>query len=293
MNRRARARVDQVQSEITIGNSVDAVFRQSFETELPPHRFALKGKSRGRERARAQGHLIGGVICVSKTLCIPKQGFGVGQQVMADRHRLRALQVCVTGHQPARMRAGLGAESVHQHGDRRDELRRGHPAVEPQIQRDLVVARAPSVKRGAGWGDLGQASLDRRVDVLVGCAELELAAVELAPDAAKAALDRRQSRFGENARLGQPPSVGDAAGDVERVELEIRFQRGRELLELWMEVLPKASSPEFAGFFRRYGVSLFTSPRRLPSSRACSCPWTRAEVRTPIPHSLMKPAAAD
>ena len=65
-------------------------------------------------------------------------------------------------------------------------------------------------------------------------------------------------------------------------------ERGTEPLELGQQGLAKPRAPELA-----YGASLFTSPSRLPSSRACSCPWTRAEVRTPMPQSLMNPAAAD
>ena len=144
------------------------------------------------------------------------------------------------------------------------------------------------MQSGAGGGDLGQPALDRGVDVLVGLAELELTFVQLALDAAKAALDQREARPGEKTRGGKPTRVGDAAGDVERIQLEISLQRRREPLELRVERLAKPAAPELA-----YGVSLFTSPSRLPSSRACSWPWTRADVRTPIPHSLMKPAAAD
>jgi hypothetical protein len=62
------------------------------------------------------------------------------------------------------------------------------------------------------------------VDVLVGFAELELAPVQLTLDAAKTALDGRELRPGQKARLGQPSGVRDAAGDVERVELEVRLQ---------------------------------------------------------------------
>ena len=144
------------------------------------------------------------------------------------------------------------------------------------------------MKRRAGGRYLGQAPLDRGVNVLVGLAELELAVVELALYPAKAALDRGQSRLRDKACLGQPTRVREAAGDVERIKLEIRLQRGRETFEVRVKRPPKPRAPELA-----YGVSLFTSPSRLPSSRACSWPWTRAEVRTPIPQSLMNPAAAD
>jgi len=102
------------------------------------------------------------------------------------------------------------------------------------------------VKGGAGGGDLGQAPFDRRMDVLIRFAEFELAAVELALDAAQAALDRRELRPRQKAGLGQPPRMRDAAGDVERIELEVRFQRRREPLELGMEGLAKTRAPELS-----------------------------------------------
>jgi len=99
------------------------------------------------------------------------------------------------------------------------------------------------VQSGAGGRDLGQPALDRRVDVLVGLAEFELAFVELALDAAKAALDQREARPGKQARREQTACVRDAAGDVKRVQLEVRLQRRRESLELGVERLAKAASP--------------------------------------------------
>jgi len=126
------------------------------------------------------------------------------------------------------------------------------------------------------------------VDVFVRLFEIELTRVELALDLPQAALDGGELCSGQQARRGQTTRVRDASGDVERVKLEVDLQRRRELRELREQRPPEAGAPELA-----YGVSLFTSPSKLPSSRACSWPWTRAEVRTPIPHSLMKPAAAD
>ena len=141
---------------------------------------------------------------------------------------------------------------------------------------------------GARGRELGQPALDCSVDVFVRVFEIEFTRVELALDPPQAALDRCQLRFGNKARRGQPASVGDAAGDVERIELEVDLERRRELLQLGEEWAAKPRAPELA-----YDVSLLTSPSRFPISRECSCPWIRAEVRTPIPHSLMKPAAAD
>jgi hypothetical protein len=63
------------------------------------------------------------------------------------------------------------------------------------------------------------------VDVLVGVAEFEVALIQLAFDAAQTTLDRNEARPGQKARGGQAPRVRDAAGDVKRIELEIRLQR--------------------------------------------------------------------
>ena len=144
------------------------------------------------------------------------------------------------------------------------------------------------MQSGPGRGDLGQPALNGGVDVLVAFAELELAIVQLTLDATQATLDQREARPGQKACREESAGVRDAAGDVKRVELEIRLQRRRESFELRVQRLAEPASPQLA-----YGVSLFTSPSRFPSSRACSCPWTFAEVRTPIPHNLMNPAAAD
>src|ERR1700687_113898 len=121
------------------------------------------------------------------------------------------------------------------------------------------------MQRGPGGRDLGQAPLDCGVDVLVALADLELALVQLALDASQAALDQRESCPGQKTRREQAARVGDAAGNVERIQLEVRLQRRRESLELRVEGLAEATTPQL-----RYCVRLFTSPSRVPSSRACS-----------------------
>ena len=83
---------------------------------------------------------------------------------------------------------------------------------------------------GAGRGELGEPALDRSVDVLVGLFEFELTGVELALDPPEAALDRRQLRPGQKACRRKAARVGDAPRDVERIELEVDFQGGRETL---------------------------------------------------------------
>jgi len=145
------------------------------------------------------------------------------------------------------------------------------------------------VQCGARGSDLRQPALDHGVDVLVGFAEHKVTRVQLALDSPQTALDRLEVRGLQQAGCGQPAGVGDAAGDVIGIELEVDLERRRKPLELGQQPARETAAPELAG----YGVSLLTSPSRPFSSRSCRRPWTSAAVRTPMPHSLMKPAAAD
>jgi hypothetical protein len=117
----------------------------------------------------------------------------MGEQVMTDGHRLRALQVGVAGHHPTRVLSSLGGERVDDVGDGGDEVRGRETAVQAQVQRDLVVARASRMQSGSSGCDLGQPAFDGCVDVLVCVAELEFALVQLALDVTKAALDQGEA----------------------------------------------------------------------------------------------------
>jgi hypothetical protein len=130
------------------------------------------------------------------------------------------------------MCSSLGGESVDRLRDRGHQHRSGGAAVEAKVKRDLVVARAAGVKRGAGRRELGQTALDGGVDVFVGLFEIELTGVELALDPPESAFDRGQLCFGQKACRAKAARVGDAPGDVERIELEVDLQGGRETLEL-------------------------------------------------------------
>jgi hypothetical protein len=123
------------------------------------------------------------------------------------------------------VRSSLAGQGVDHLRDRRHQGRPGGAAVQTKVKRYLVVARAAGVKGGAGWCELGQPALDRRVDVLVGLLEIELTGVELPFDPPETALDRGQPGLRQKARRREPARVGDAPRDVERIELEIDLQR--------------------------------------------------------------------
>jgi hypothetical protein len=156
---------------------------------------------------------------VADALGVAKQRLGVSQQVVADGHRLRALKMRVAGHHPTGMRPSLPGERLDHVPDGGDELRSSNAAVKPQVQRNLVVARAPCVQRSPGRRDFREPAFDGGMDVLIGVLEFELVRVELALHAAEATLDRREPAFGKKARRSQPARVSEAGGDGKRVLL--------------------------------------------------------------------------
>ena len=145
---------------------------------------------------------------------------------MTERDRLRALEVRVARHQPLGVPLGLRGQRVDQLGEAEDRLPRRVPAVEPQVERDLVVARSPGVQRGTGRRELRQATFDGGVDVLVGVLKLELAAVELALDPSESTFDRGQLALRDDPGRRKAMGVREAAGDVVRIELEVDCERG-------------------------------------------------------------------
>jgi hypothetical protein len=218
----------------------------------------------------------------------------MSEEVVPDSDRLGTLEVRVTRHDPTRMAIGLSAKSFDHRRDLGCQLARGSAAVEAQVQRDLVVARSARMQRGSGRGDLGQAPLDRRVDVLVRVEERERSRIELPADPAQASLDGGQLRGRDDPGGAEATRVSEAAGDVEWVELIVGVKGRGEALELREKAPLEATAPQlFVRGFGGYFPSRLTSPNRLPRSRACRRPWTWADVRTPMPQSLMNPAAAD
>jgi len=76
-------------------------------------------------------------------------------------------------------------EGVDRTRDLADQLARGRPAVETQIERHLVVARSTRVKGRARGRDFRQSPFDGRVNVLVGLEEHKRIRVELTLDPAQ------------------------------------------------------------------------------------------------------------
>ena len=112
----------------------------------------------------------------------------VREQVVGEVDRLGALEVSVAGQRPVEVLLGARqqhARSPPPRASAGDVRLRTH--VHRHVGRDLVVARARRVQRAADRPDeLGQAPLDRHVDVFVAVREGERPARELGLDRVEA-----------------------------------------------------------------------------------------------------------
>ncbi len=132
---------------------------------------------------------------------------------MAERHRLRALQVRVAGHHRLGLRLGEGEDDERERVDRFARLGARVEHVQAERSRDLVVPRPPGVDLAA---DVAEQPLDRGVHVLV---RLEVA-VRILRDLGEAGL-----RLVE-LLLGQQPGRGESSRVLGRRLAVVRQQLG-------------------------------------------------------------------
>ena len=126
------------------------------------------------------------------------------EQVVREEDGLGPLQVRVP--REVRVAGVLGPREEHllELVDASDERGTLASEVEPDVERDLVVAATARVELGPRRPrDLGDAALDRGVDVLVAGLERERPAVELLPDAVERVGDGRGLLAGEQPDPGQ------------------------------------------------------------------------------------------
>ena len=103
--------------------------------------------------------------------------------MVAERHRLRALHVREARHHVGGMRQRLLGEHLLQPGDLADQLVDRVADPEPEIERDLVVARARGVQPPRRRPDeAGEPRLDVHMDIFQRAIEGEVALLDFATD---------------------------------------------------------------------------------------------------------------
>jgi hypothetical protein len=124
--------------------------------------------------------------------------------------------------------------------------------IEPQVGRDLVVARAARVQALPGLArELDQAPLDVAMHVLVRLGPLKRAGLDLGADLREPLLDLREIGLADHAGRGEHAGVGEGGLDVVRGEPAVVGDRRGETLD---EIGRRLGEPSRPGFLPRFVV---------------------------------------
>ena len=228
------AGVDEVEKVVAVAHGVHGVGRGAREAQglgrhVAVERVGGAGERRGAQRADVRGLARGGHAAE-----VPVEHPEVGEQVVAQQHRLGGLHVRVARHDDAELALGTVEQHGLELGERGEDLIGEVACDEVRIHGRLVVAGAARVEAPAGRSDvLGQDALDGHVDVLVAVdVKRELAALDLVGDVVEAGADGVGVLLRDDALVGEHGGVGLGAADVLAPHALVKRQRGAEALKL-------------------------------------------------------------
>ena len=195
-----------------------------------------------------------------EALAIAPEHLDIRQQVMRERHRLRALQMRVAGHDrrdvPPRDPNQRGAQLRNQ----RNHAGQLVAQVKPHVECDLIVARSPGVQLAPRLANQrNQPPLDREMDIFVGDIELEASALDFIFDPLEPRGDRAHLARLEQSDLREHLRMRDRAANVVPKKPPIEWQRRGERFDLGQTAVRKSSADEI--LLAATPFHFFTVPR--------------------------------
>ena len=152
--------------------------------------------------------------------------------MVGQAHRLGPLQVGVAGHEGVHVLAGAVHQRAYQVGQGLLLRLRAAPHPQEGVGDHLVVAAAARVQAASGVAcDLGEAALDRRVDVLITGLECERAGLELSLHLRQPGIDGLCVGPGDDALRPEHAGMCPRTPDVLPPHALVNRQRGVECIE--------------------------------------------------------------
>ena len=177
---RRRERLD---GEVAVGDAVERIGRRPVEAERLGRHRAVDRERGSSERGGAERAFIEAGAGIGEAAAVARDHLDIGEEMMAEGDRLRALKVGEARHGEAGMGEGLVGEGGLQRGQRRVDAVQPVADEELEVERDLVIARAGRVQAAGGIADqLLQPRLDVEMDVLERAREGEAALLDLSQD---------------------------------------------------------------------------------------------------------------
>ena len=294
-----RARVERRRDEVAVRGRVDAVRDDARETEPAGQRRGVDRVARACDRPGSERHGIRLAARRAEARVVTPQRRRVGEEEVRRQHRLGAPQVRVGRHEHGPGPIRLRRQRRHQIHERALQHRQAPAEIEPQVERDLLVARAAGVQAAGGVAyPLHELPLDERVHVLVVARhEVRVAATDLA-NVAQGRADGGGLLGGEHPGAFERLRPRDASLDVVLEQPPVEGERRLEPKDLLVGSTGEAAGPEMlrvghrgAGGGRAAGVGRH-SPRATPAAAALRPGARLAAVSTGRPQILMNPSAA-
>ena len=206
--------------EVAIGNRVERVRAQRLEAELAGDPLAVDRERRSGERRAAERQAVDAPADIRQPLEVPRQHRVVRHQVMAERHRLRDLQVREARHD----RVAVLVRQVEQRVAQRQDQLRVNRSIAPRSHSRTSVAtwslrERRRVQSLAGVTDaLGEPALDVEVHVLEIERPFEAAGLDVRGDARRGRRSIAARSFWSMIALrGEHSRMRARAGDVDLV----------------------------------------------------------------------------
>ena len=164
-----------------------------------------------------------------EAFAVAAEHLDVGEQMMRERDGLRALQMRIAGHDRREVAPREANQRGAKFGDQRDHGGQLVAQIQPQVERDLIVARTPGVQLAPGLADQrDQPALDREVDVFIGNVEFEQAPLDLIFDTLESADDRTHFAGLEQADFREHLRMRDRSANIVPKKPPVKRQRRRE-----------------------------------------------------------------
>ena len=139
----------ELEREVAIGHGVDRVRGRPVEPERGRGRQAIDREAGAGKRRRAERAFVQPRPGVGHAAAVAPEHLDIGEEMMAERHRLRRLQVGEPGHDRIRVLLGALEQRRLQLLEQAIALVEGVAHPHANVGRDLVVARARGVELAA------------------------------------------------------------------------------------------------------------------------------------------------
>ena len=231
MHHRHRAGVEERRGEIAVRRGVDAVGDDPGEAEIARERMDVDGVARcrrsrpmpsgsasassrapaSRSKSRRSGAACARKKCATSTGCAGRKWVNDGISASPGGRRLRG-------------------ERVDHAATAALQQRNAPPQVQPQIERDLLVARSAGVQPAAGVAEpLDEQAFDEAVDVLVVAGDEGRIGPRPARGCRRASSRSARASSASARRRAQRARPRQAAGDIVFEQPPIEAERGAEL----------------------------------------------------------------